>query len=120
MTYQALKFYCNEGLVPCVKRDANNHHIFDERDVAWISSLMRLKKCGMGIQEMKDYVGLCAQGQDSIPARQALLDRKRGQLLEHIRELEDAVRYIDWKQGFYADVLSGRTPYVSNLLPEES
>ena len=120
MTYQALKFYCNEGLVPNVKRDKNNRRVFDERDVAWISSLMRLKKCGMGIQEMKDYVGLCAQGQDSIPARQALLDRKRGQLLEHIRELEDAVRYIDWKQGFYADVLSGRTPYVSNLLPEES
>ena len=120
MTYQALKFYCNEGLVPNVKRDKNNRRVFDERDVAWISSLTRLKKCGMSIQEMKNYVGLCAQGQDSIPARQALLDRKRGQLLEHIRELEDAVRYIDWKQGFYADVLSGRTPYVSNLLPEES
>ena len=24
MTYQALKFYCNEGLVPNVKRDKNN------------------------------------------------------------------------------------------------
>ena len=41
--YEALKFYCNEGLVPCVKRDANNHHIFVERDVAWISSLTCLK-----------------------------------------------------------------------------
>ena len=40
--------------------------------------------------------------------------------MERIRELEDAVRYIDWKQGFYADVLSGRTPYVSNLFPEET
>ena len=120
MTYEALKFYCNQGLVPNVKRDSNNYRVFDDRDVAWIESLGCLKRCGMSIQERKDYVGLCAQGQDSIPARQALLDRKRGQLLEHIRELEDAVRYIDWKQGFYADVLSGRTPYVSNLLPEES
>ena len=24
MTYQALKFYCNEGLIPNVKRDKNN------------------------------------------------------------------------------------------------
>lgn len=38
---------------------------------------------------------------------------------EAYRELEDAVRYIDWKQGFYDDVLSGKTPYVSNLLSEE-
>ena len=43
MTYQALKFYCNEGLVPNVKRDKNNRRVFDERDVAWISSLTRLK-----------------------------------------------------------------------------
>ena len=27
MTYEALKFYCNEGLVPNVKRDTNNHHL---------------------------------------------------------------------------------------------
>lgn len=119
MTYEALKFYCNQGLVPNVKRDANNYRVFDDRDVAWIKSLGCLKRCGMSIQEMKDYVGLCAQGQASIPERQVLLDQKRRQLLERIRELEDAVRYIDWKQGFYEDVLSGRTPYVSNLLSEE-
>ena len=119
MTYEALKFYCNQGLVPNVKRDANNYRVFDDRDVAWIESLRCLKRCGMSIQEMKHYVGLCEQGQASIPERKALLDRKREQLLEHIRELEEAVRYIDWKQGFYDDVISGRTPYVSNLLPAE-
>lgn len=51
MTYEALKFYCNEGLVPNVKRDANNHRIFDDRDVAWIKSLTCLKNCGMSIQD---------------------------------------------------------------------
>ena len=56
MTYQALKFYCNEGLVPNVKRDKNNRRVFDKRDVAWISSLTCLKKCGMSIQVMKDYL----------------------------------------------------------------
>lgn len=73
MTYQALKFYCNEGLVPNVKRDKNNRRVFDERDVAWISSLTRLKKCGMGIQEMKDYLALCLQGERTIPQRKILL-----------------------------------------------
>ena len=62
MTYQALKFYCNEGLVPNVKRD-----------VAWISSLTCLKKCGMSIQVMKDYLALCLQGERTIPQRKILL-----------------------------------------------
>ena len=119
MTYQALKFYCNEGLVPNVKRDKNNRRVFDERDVAWISSLTCLKKCGMSIQEMKHYLALCLEGERSIPERKMLLAEKREQLLERIRELEDSVDYIDHKQQFYDDVLSGRRPYESNLLPTE-
>lgn len=117
MTYEALKFYCNQGLVPNVKRDDHNYRVFDDRDVAWIESLGCLKRCGMSIQEMQDYVALCLQGEASIPERKILLGEKRGQLLERIRELEDAVHYIDWKQEFYDNVLSGKTPYVSNLLP---
>lgn len=118
MTYEALKFYCNQGLVPNVKRDEHNYRVFDDRDVAWIESLGCLKRCGMSIQEMQDYAALCLQGEASIPERKVLLEEKREQLLERIRDLEDAVRYIDWKQGFYDDVLSGKTPYVSNLLPD--
>ena len=83
MTYQALKFYCNEGLVPNVKRDKNNRRVFDERDVAWISSLTRLKKCGMGIQEMKDYLALCLQGERTIPQRKILLAQKQEALRRH-------------------------------------
>lgn len=118
MTYEALKFYCNQGLVPNVKRDVNNYRVFDERDVAWIESLGCLKRCGMSIQEMKEYVSLCMGGESTISERKVILQRKREQLLARIRELEGAVDYVDQKQAFYDDVLAGRTPYVSNLLSE--
>ena len=51
MSYQALKYYCNEGLVPNVKRDSNNRRVFDEHDVKWIKDLVCLKRCGMSILE---------------------------------------------------------------------
>lgn len=116
MTYEALKFYCNEGLVPNVKRDANNHRVFDERDIAWIKSLTCLKNCGMSIQEMKVYIGLCLQGETSIPERKTILSRKRDELLGRITELQASIDFIDWKQGFYDDVLSGKTQYYGNLI----
>ncbi len=115
MTYQALKFYCNEGLVPHVKRDKNNRRVFDERDVAWLKSLSCLKKCGLSIQEMKDYLDLCLQGQGTIPQRKVMLAQKQEALRETMREVQASIDYIDWKQGFYDDVLSGRRPYESNL-----
>lgn len=119
MTYQALKFYCNEGLVPNVKRDKNNHRVFDERDIAWISNLTCLKKCGMSIQEMKEYLSLCLQGESTIPQRKLVLAQKQEALRQQIRELEDSVAYIDWKQNFYDEILSGQRPYVSNVVCKE-
>ena len=38
LTYDTLKYYCNEGLVPNVKRNKNNYHIFSDKDIAWINS----------------------------------------------------------------------------------
>lgn len=116
MNYEALKFYCNEGLVPNVKRDANNRRVFDDRDVAWIKSLTCLKNCGMSIQEMKTYIALCLQGEASIPERKVILDQKRDALLEKMTEIQASIDYIDWKQGFYDDVLSGKIKYRSNLI----
>ena len=86
MTYEALKFYCNEGLVPNVKRDAHNHRVFDDRDVEWIRSLTCLKSCGMSIREMKLYIGLCQQGEATIPERKRILSQKREELLRRMDE----------------------------------
>lgn len=118
MTYENLKFYCNEGLVPNVKRDRRNYRVFDEHDIKWIQSLNCLKSCGMSIAEMKQYLALCMEGEGTIPERKVILAEKKETLLKSITELQKAVAYIDWKQGFYDDVLSGKTAYYSNLVPE--
>ena len=118
MTYENLKFYCNEGLVPNVKRDSRNYRVFDEHDIKWIQSLNCLKRCGMSIVEMKEYLVLCMEGEGTIQERKVILAEKKEALLQSIAELQGAVAYIDWKQGFYDDVLSGKTAYYSNLVPE--
>ena len=118
MTYENLKFYCNEGLVPNVKRDRRNYRVFDEHDIKWIQSLNCLKSCGMSIAEMKQYLPLCMEGEGTIPERKVILAEKKETLLQSITELQKAVAYIDWKQRFYDDVLSGKTAYYSNLVPE--
>lgn len=119
LPYETLKFYCNQGLVPNVKRDKNNRRIFDERDIAWINSLNCLKNCGMSISEMKEYIELCLIGESTIPERKVILDAKRQSLVEQLNQVQDCIDYIDWKQGFYNDVLSGKTKYYSNLINTE-
>ena len=118
MTYENLKFYCNEGLVPNVKRDSRNYRVFDEHDIKWIQSLNCLKSCGISLAEMKTYLALSLAGEGTIPERKVILAEKKEALLQSIAELQKSVAFIDWKQGFYDDVLSGKTEYYSNLVPE--
>lgn len=119
MTYETLKYYCNEGLIPNVKRDKNNYRVFDENDIEWIRNLTCLKKCGMSIQDMKTYIKLCLEGESSIPERKIILDKQKDELLDRINELQECVEYINWKQQFYDDVISGKTKYYSNLIEVE-
>lgn len=116
LPYETLKYYCNEGLIPNVKRDTNNYRIFDDRDIAWIKSLSCLKKCGMSIAEMKRYVELCLQGKKSISERKVILHHRKEILLLKLQELNECIEYIDMKQQFYDDVLSGKIEYKSNLI----
>lgn len=119
LSYETLKFYCNQGLVPNVKRDELNRRVFDDKDVGWLNSLNCLKNCGMGIQEMKEYCRLCLQGKSSIPERKVILERKRRELEQTMRRVQESIAYIDWKQNLYDDILAGKAEYHSNLTSDE-
>ena len=116
LSYDTIKYYCNEGLIPNVKRDKNNYRVFDDNNIAWINSLLCLKNCGMRISEIKEYLSLCLKGQSTIPERQIILDVKRKALVEELNTIQESIDYIDWKQNFYQEVLDGKTKYYSNLI----
>ena len=100
LSYETLKFYCRSELVPRVHRDARNHRVFDDHNIAWIRSLVCLRRCGLGIAEM----------------RREILAEKREELQHRLQDIEDSIAYIDAKEQFYEAVLDGTTPYVSNVL----
>ena len=116
MNYETLKFYCNEGLIPNVKRNKNNHRIFDDKDVEWIKNLTCLKNCGMSIHDMKIYIKLCLEGESTILERKVILNEQKHIILDKIKKLQESIDYIEQKQQFYNDVLNGKINYYSNLI----
>ena len=120
MSYETLRFYCKEGLVPNVKRDKNNYRIFDEKNIAWLKGLQCLRQCGMSIKDMKIYMKYCLEGPSTIPERKEMLDKSKDSLLKQIEELNKSINFIDNKQSFYDDVLTGKRKYISNLIDTEN
>lgn len=116
LSYQTLKYYCNQGLIPNVKRDSNHYRIFDDKDIAWIKSILCLKRCGMSIEDMRTYVDLCIIGKPSIEQRKHMLQKQKEDLLKQVELLQDSIQYIDTKQELYDDFLSGKKAYFSNII----
>lgn len=115
LRYETLKFYCNQALVPNVRRDPQNRRIFSDEDISWIRSLECLKNCGMGIKEMQEYLELCQEGPASIPRRKEILERKRRELEREQERIRESIAFIDRKQRYYDDVLSGKNPGTGSL-----
>ena len=69
LSYETLKFYCNRGLVPGLKRDGGNRRVFEQEDVGEIFCLKRLRSCGMSIEEIREFLGVVPPGEgDGAPA----------------------------------------------------
>ena len=119
LPYEILKFYCNEGLVPNVRRDKNNYRIFSDRNIRWINNLNCLKRCGMSIKNIKEYLALCLEGESSIPQRMEMLAVHRKDLVKKLDELNKNLAYLDYKNQFYQDVLDKKIPYKSDLIKAE-
>ncbi len=117
LSYDTLKYYCNLGLVPNVKRDKNsNYRVFDDADVNWIKSLICLKKCHLSIKEMRRYIDLCRSGKESINERKEMLLKHKKEIEEEICVLKETLDFIDKKTMLYDKFLFGEVEYYSYLI----
>ena len=118
LTYDALKFYCNKGLVPFHKRDRNNRRIFTYHNLGWLESLKTLKQCNMSIEEIREYLDLAMQGEPTILERKAMLEQKEKDVQKEIARLKQTLDFIAWKKSLYDDFISGKRKYYTNLIED--
>lgn len=53
LSYDTLKYYSNEGLVPDVKRDRNNYRIFDEKILVGLKVYLVLRSVVWVIKKLR-------------------------------------------------------------------
>lgn len=119
MSYETLKFYCKEGLVPNVQRDKNNYRMFSEDNIVWLKSLQCFKQSGMSISELRRFMQLSMEGKETLPTRMALLENQKQLLERQIEEIQENIAYINHKIEIYQGMLDGTIEYVNKLAPRD-
>jgi DNA-binding transcriptional MerR regulator len=114
-----IRWYEAQGLIPGVARDAGGRRQFDEKHVAWIALMDRLRRTGMSIAEMRNYTRLVKQGKATLQERQALLQAHRERVRARIVDWTEALSLLDNKIDFYGQWLhSGKRPPLPFATPQ--
>lgn len=115
-----LRYYDKEGLLPFVERSDSGIRVFKEDDFKWLHIVECLKKSGLSIKDIKNYINLSFQGDETIEERLEIFQNQRKKVLEQMEELKNILDTLDYKCWYYETAKKhGTTKIVQNMPIEE-
>ncbi|MBR7069420.1 MAG: MerR family transcriptional regulator [Oxalobacter sp.] len=96
-----LRYYDKEGLLPTVERTAGGMRIFKDSDIEWLRIIDCLKKTGMSLKDIRQFIEMVQAGDRTIEARLAMFEHRREKVKEQIAELQKTLDILNYKCWFY-------------------
>ena len=96
-----LRFYAKEGLLPFVERNENGVRLFKEEDFEWLLVIECLKKTGMTIKEIAQFIEWVMEGDTTILKRLEMFRERQEAVERQIKELQETQKVLKYKCWFY-------------------
>ena len=93
-----LRYYDKEGLFPDIQR-RSGIRIFSDKEVEKLRMIECLKKTGMEIRDIREFMLWCQQGAETYEKRRDMLLRQKKAVeaeMEHMSQVLDMIRYKCW------------------------
>lgn len=119
-----LRYYDREGLLPFVERSSGGVRVFKDSDYEWLQVIGCLKKTGMQLKDIKSFIEMAMQGDETIEPRLALILKQKESVKSQIVELQQTLLTLEFKEWYYTTAKeNGSTAMVRNMtlaeLPEQ-
>lgn len=116
LSAHTLRYYEKEGLLPVVSRDENGNRVFNDNDIEWLLLIRCLRDTGMAVGEIKRYVALCMQGDQTIDVRRQMIEQHKLAVEQKIEQMKNYLVKINKKLGHYDDFIAGKGTDCCNPL----
>lgn len=115
-----IRYYDKEGLLPFVERAGGGMRIFREKDFNWLLIIECLKKSGLSIKDIKNYMDMVSKGDETIEERLALFQNQREKVIKQMEELQHTLDTLNYKCWYYETAKkAGTTAVPQNMAMEE-
>lgn len=100
LTISQIRYYDKEGLLPNLKR-VNGVRKFDDNDVETIFLIECLKKCGLQIKEIKQFIEWTKEGDNTIDLRLKFFNKQKQKVEKEMQELNKVLDMVKYKCWYY-------------------
>lgn len=119
-----LRYYDQEGLLPFVERSSGGIRLFKDSDYEWLQIIECLKKTGMQLKDIREFVLMAMEGDATIDARLELIKKQQEAVEAQMEELRQTLDTLDFKRWYYETAKAAGTTDVPrsmtlDQLPEQ-
>lgn len=119
-----LRYYDQEGLLPFVERSSGGIRLFKDSDYEWLQIIECLKKTGMQLKDIREFVLMAMEGDATIDARLELIKKQQEAVEAQMEELRQTLNTLDFKRWYYETAKAAGTTDVPrsmtlDQLPEQ-
>jgi len=113
-----LRYYDKEGLFPEIKRSGGIRY-FDTTELEALRLVECLKKTGMEIKNIKQFMQWCTEGSETYPKRLELIQKQKLECEKEIKRMEKALAMLKFKCWYYETALAdGNEDRIHEMLPD--
>ena len=113
-----LRYYDKQGLFPNMER-VSGIRKFSEAEIEALRVIECLKKAGMEIKDIQQFMDWCVEGPDTYPQRKAMFEAQRVHMeaeLEHMNQTLDMLKFKCW---YYEQAIKdGSEDRLKSLIPD--
>ena len=114
-----LRYYDKEGLFPELNRTSGIRQ-FSENEIEALRVIECLKKTGLQIKDIKQFMSWCLEWSSTYTKRKELFESQKKQVEAEITKLNKTLDMLNFKCWYYSEAIKdGSEDRIKSMIPDE-
>ena len=114
-----LRYYDKQGLFPNMER-VSGIRKFSEAEIEALRVIECLKKAGMEIKDIRQFMDWCVEGPATYPQRKAMFEAQRAHMEAELEQMSRTLDMLKFKCWYYEQAIrDGNEEKLAAMIPNE-
>ena len=113
-----LRYYDKQGLFPNMER-VSGIRKFSEAEIEALRVIECLKKAGMEIKDIRQFMDWCVEGPATYPQRKAMFEAQRSHMEAELEQMNRTLDMLKFKCWYYEQAIrDGNEEKLAAMIPD--